>query len=62
MKVLNREDLIKLIQISKIKVFDIRDFGSLLNRFGDEYHLIDGRWTKTKGNIDREKYFEDKQI
>jgi hypothetical protein len=34
----------------------------LLNRFGDEYHLIDGKWTKIKGNIDREKYFKDKQI
>lgn len=62
MKVLNREDLLKLIQLSKIKKFDLRDFRRLFERFGDDYFLCDGKWIKFSDNKDRRKYIKAKDL
>lgn len=58
MKVLGRYDLLKLIYFSKIQKFDLRDFNSLLDKFGDDYYLADGKWTKMNENQKRKDYIK----
>ena len=61
MKVLERYDLLKLIYFSKIQKFDLRDFDSLLDKFGDDYCLIDGKWTKVVENQERKGHIRLKE-
>ena len=61
MKILEKKDLLKLIYFSSIRKFDFRDFLSLLQRFGDDYCLQDGKWVKVKENQTRKKYIAEKE-
>lgn len=47
MKVISKEDLIILIAlISDRNSYSLDDFKLLLNRFGDDYFFVDGRFVK----------------
>lgn len=49
MKVISKEDLLLLIPlIDDRKSFDLDDFELILDRFGDDYFVVDGVFTKTK--------------
>lgn len=61
MKILEKKDLLKLIYFSSIRKFDFRDFLSLLQRFGDDYYLLDGRWVKIEENQARKEYIAEKE-
>lgn len=61
MKILEKKDLLKLIYFSSIRKFDFRDFLSLLQRFGDDYCLLDGRWVKIEENQTRKEYITEKE-
>ena len=61
MKILEKKDLLKLIYFSSIRKFDFRDFLSLLQRFGDDYCLLDGRWVKIEENQVRKEYIAEKE-
>lgn len=51
MKVISKEDLIILIPlISDRNSYSLDDFELLLNRFGDDYFFVDGRFVKTTEN------------
>ena len=51
MKVLNRKDLITLVSsIPYHDSYSLHDLEVLLNQFGDDYFIVDGRWKKTTGN------------
>ena len=61
MKILEKKDLLKLIYFSSIRKFDFRDFFSLLQRFGDDYYLQNGKWVKGKENQTRKEYIAEKE-
>lgn len=61
MKILEKKDLLKLIYFSSIRKFDFRDFLSLLQRFGDDYYLLDGGWVKIQENQTRKEYIAEKE-
>ena len=48
MKIISKEDLLIIIPMINDRVsFDINDFKTILERFGDDYFIEDGRFTKT---------------
>ena len=61
MKILEKKDLLKLIYFSSIRKFDFRDFLSLLQRFGDDYYLLDEGWVKIQENQTRKEYIAEKE-
>lgn len=51
MKILNKKDLITLISNTPyLGSYSLHDLEVLLNRFGDDYFIVDGRWKKTVEN------------
>lgn len=51
MKVISKEDLLILIPlISDRNSFDLNDFEEILERFGDDYFVVDGQLQRTKEN------------
>ena len=51
MKAISKEDLLLLIPLmSNRNTFNLNDFEEILERFGDDYFVVDGRWEKTNEN------------
>ena len=49
MKVLNKKDLITLLPLIRDReLYSLRNFEALLDRFGDEYFIVDGRYAKVR--------------
>ena len=59
MKVIHKNDLMLLIPlINDREVFDIDDFNLILERFGDDYFVVDGQFQRTKSNKEMYKIRE----
>ena len=59
MKVIHKNDLMLLISlINDREAFDIDDFNLILERFGDDYFVVDGQFQKTKSNKEMHKIRE----
>lgn len=56
MKTIGKEDLLLIIpMINDRKSFDLDDFELILDRFGDDYFVVDGRFQKTRENEEMKK-------
>ena len=56
MKIISRDDLLLIIPMIKDREdYSLRDFELLLNRFGDDWFIEDGRFEKTKENDEMKK-------
>ena len=59
MKLIHKNDLMLLIPlINDREAFDIDDFNLILERFGDDYFVVDGQFQKTKSNKEMYKIRE----
>lgn len=62
MKALNRKDLITLITNTPYyDLYSLHDLEVLLNQFGDDYFIVDGRWKKTTENEEMARIRTEKQ-
>ena len=59
MKIISKENLILILtMISDRDSFDLDDFEQILERFGDDYFVVDGQLQRTKENEMIEKLKE----
>ena len=51
MKILKKEDVLLLVSnIKDRNEYNLEDFELMLEKFGDDYFIEDGRWTKVREN------------
>lgn len=51
MKIISKENLLLILpMISDRNSFDLYDFEQILERFGDDYFVVDGQLQRTKEN------------